>query len=140
MAPAWSVSSNVAVRDPVPPELSFAAATDGGRLVNGEVVWNLGTVQPKERRAVRVTMRAERIATVVNQAVATAEGGIQVEAKAGLEILGIPAFKLEVVDLDDPVEVGKKLTYRIEVTNTGSLPGNQVEVRAVGPQARATTA
>ena len=45
-----------------------------------------------------------------------------------VEIRGIPAFRLEVVDVDDPVEVGARTQYRIDVTNQGSLPGNEVEI------------
>ena len=36
-------------------------------------------------------------------------------------------------DEADPVEVGTRTAYRIEVTNQGSLPGNEVAVAAVLP-------
>src|SRR5207253_339586 len=46
---------------------------------------------------------------------------------------GLPAFRLEVIDVDDPIEVGAKTTYKIEVHNQGSLPGNQVQIIALVP-------
>ena len=47
----------------------------------------------------------------------------------------MPAFHLEVHDLTDPVEVGGKTTYRIEVQNQGTLAGTKVEIIAdVPPQ------
>jgi uncharacterized repeat protein (TIGR01451 family) len=69
----------------------------------------------------------------LNVAVATADPGLQVQAEAAVEILGLPAFRLEVDDVEDPVEVGGRTSYRIVVTNQGSLPGNQVEIAAVLP-------
>jgi uncharacterized repeat protein (TIGR01451 family) len=38
-----------------------------------------------------------------------------------------------VYDLDDPVEVGANTTYKIEVTNQGSLPGNKVQMSCTVP-------
>src|SRR5262249_48929941 len=49
-------------------------------------------------------------------------------------ILGVPAFLLEVSKAGDPVAVGGKVTYRIAVTNTGTLPANQVEIVATVPE------
>jgi hypothetical protein len=69
----------------------------------------------------------------VNRATATADPGVQASAEAAIEIRGLPAFRLEVVDLKDPVEVGGKTTYKIDVMNQGSLPGNQVEIHAIAP-------
>jgi uncharacterized repeat protein (TIGR01451 family) len=126
--------ANVIVRDQLPPELAFTSASDGGQPVQGAVVWNLGTLQPRDQKVVHVTTRCLRIAPrVVNVAVATADPGLQVQAEAPVEIRGLPAFRLEVVDTDDPVEVGSRTTYRIDVTNQGSLPGNQIEIMALVP-------
>lgn len=130
--------SNVVVRDRLPAELSFVSATEGGQLAEGQVVWNLGTLQPNEQKLVQVlTKCAQMTPRAVNVAAASADPGIQVQSEAPIEIRGLPAFRLEVVDVDDPVEVGNKTTYKIDVTNQGSLPGNRVEIIAnVPPQMR----
>jgi uncharacterized repeat protein (TIGR01451 family) len=126
--------TGVVVRDQLPAEMSFQSAGQNGQLVNSEVVWNLGTLAPREQRTVQLVTRSERIApAAVNVAVATADPGLKEEARAPLEIIGIPAFRLEVIKLGDPVEIGKRLTYEIAVTNTGSLPANQVKVDAFVP-------
>jgi uncharacterized repeat protein (TIGR01451 family) len=132
--PADVPLTNVVVRDQLPLELAFVSATAGGQPANGQVLWNLGVLQPREQRLVQVTTRCLRITPrAVNVAVATADPGLQVQAEAALEIRGLPAFRLEVVDVDDPIEVGARTMYKIDVTNQGSLPGNQVEILAIVP-------
>src|SRR5205823_6072670 len=60
--------------------------------------------------------------------------GLQEQADAAMEIRGVPAFKLDVSTAGDPVALGGKVTYQISVTNTGTLPGNQVEIVAAIPK------
>jgi uncharacterized repeat protein (TIGR01451 family) len=65
--------------------------------------------------------------------VATADPGVQEQAEAALEILGLPAYSLDIRKRGDPVPVGGRMTYEIAVTNNGSLPGTGVEVVARVP-------
>ncbi len=125
---------NVVVRDRLPPELVFVSATQPGQLAAGEVVWNVGNLQPREQRLLQVTARCQGLTrSALHQALATADPGLRVEAQATVEILGIPALRLEMRDQEDPVELGKRVTYLIDVTNTGSLPANEVEIKAILP-------
>ena len=39
---------------------------------------------------------------------------------------GIPAIRVELIDLDDPIRVGDETTYEIRVTNTGSASDSQL--------------
>ncbi len=126
--------TNVVVRDPLPPELVFLTATEGGQLTGSEVVWNLGNLQPGEQKVVQVTTRAARLTRqAVNAAVVTADGGLQERAEAAIEIRGVPALDFEVTKVGDPVALKDKVTYTIAVTNRGSLPANGVELSATVP-------
>jgi uncharacterized repeat protein (TIGR01451 family) len=126
--------NNVVVRDLLPAEVTFQSASNGGQLKDGQIVWNLGSLQPKEQKVVQVTAKATKLAQqAINLAVASAEPGLEAQDKAAIQIRGLPAFRLEVYDLDDPVEVNGKTSYKIEVTNQGSLPGNQVQITAIVP-------
>jgi len=127
--------TNVVIRDQLPADLGFTSATEGGQFSNNQVIWNIGTLQPNEQKLVQVTTNCLRITEkAVNVAIATADPGLQVQAEAGVEIRGLPAFMLEVVDNPDPIEVGGRTTYTINVTNQGSLPGNQVQITAYVPK------
>jgi len=126
--------TNVLVRDRLPPELRFESATQGGQPGAGEVLWRLGTLAAREQRILQVTTIADKLTgAAVQVGEATADPGMRAQAQASLEIVGIPALRMEVVDEGDPVEVGKTVTYRIEITNTGSLPAKQVAIKAFVP-------
>ncbi len=128
--------TNVIVRDLLPPELGFISATEGGQPADGQVVWNLGTMQPRQERTLQLTTKCLRIARqALNVATVTGDPGLQERAELPIEILGLPAFRLEVIDVDEPVEVNGKTSYRISVTNQGSLPGTGIEIVAIAPPA-----
>lgn len=49
-------------------------------------------------------------------------------------MVGIPAVLLEVIDLEDPIEVGNPVTYEIRVTNQGSAPGTNIRLTCLLPE------
>jgi uncharacterized repeat protein (TIGR01451 family) len=125
---------NLIVRDQLPPELTFVSAGQGGTPVNGEVVWQLGTIKPSEQKSLDLTAQCVKpTPRSLNVAVATATPGLTVQTESAIEIDGLPALRLDVQDLKDPVEVGGNTRYQIDVLNQGTLAGTKVEVRAVVP-------
>jgi uncharacterized repeat protein (TIGR01451 family) len=126
--------TNVVVRDKLPPELQFTSAGQGGQQVAGEVVWNLGTLNPREERALQLSTRALSLTKAAVQAVtATADPGLRKDAQASLEIFGLPALKTEFRDLEDPVQVGQKVRYELKITNQGDLPAKDIDIKATVP-------
>jgi uncharacterized repeat protein (TIGR01451 family) len=138
------------VSDILPPELVFVEATEGGRLQGREVVWQVGDLAPNQQKQLQLTTASPRTTPqTLNTATAVARvsgGGpatadVRVKADASIAVLGLPAYKMTVEDHDDPVAVGGRTAYRIRVTNTGSLPGDRVQVTAAVPaQMRVLTA
>ena len=150
--------SNVVLRAALPPEVTFRKATGDGKLVNGQVQWNLGMAPPRAGNrpqgitleltvaCTKLTERAVLSAAVTADPLVARDGTMQpvaldrqkapeARAEAALEILGTPSLSMEVFDLDDPVEVGKRTTYGIKVLNAGTLGAGPVEVAAdVPPQ------
>jgi uncharacterized repeat protein (TIGR01451 family) len=43
-------------------------------------------------------------------------------------------LRLEAMDVGDPAEIGKQVSYHVEVENTGNLPANQVQIKAFIPE------
>jgi uncharacterized repeat protein (TIGR01451 family) len=140
--PGETTLDNVVVRDQLPVELTFKNADNDGQANGGTVVWSLGSLKPEESKTVHVTATCARLTPqAVTLATATADPGLQAEDKATIKVLGLPGFRVEVVDLVDPVPVGDKTTYKIDVTNQGSLPGDQVKIVArIPPQMTFLTA
>ncbi len=127
-------AKNTVLTDTMDAGVTFVEATDGGRAEGNKVTWNLGTLEPNQSKAVKVTSRTDAIKTIRNTAVATAvcaEG----QASASTVVKGIPAILLEVEDTDDPVEVGTNTTYVIVVTNQGSANDTNVRIKCEVPDA-----
>ena len=56
------------------------------------------------------------------------ESGLSAEMEHAVLVEGIAAINFEVVDVDDPVEVGGQTTYEIRVVNQGSKAATNVQV------------
>jgi uncharacterized repeat protein (TIGR01451 family) len=125
----------VVLRDQLPAEVTFNAASDGGRLTGNEVVWALGELKPGESKTVRLTMTAARptpksqnLASVV----ATAGDGLtkatlQARAETPLSIKGLPQIKVITVP-PPPLQVGERQQYLVEVLNNGTAVEERVAV------------
>ncbi|OGV62861.1 MAG: hypothetical protein A3K19_26135 [Lentisphaerae bacterium RIFOXYB12_FULL_65_16] len=124
-----AAAANVMVTDTLPAGTTFVSADQGGAYTGGVISWNAGTIAPKESKTFKASVRGDAQGSLVN--VARAEGvcAPAVTAQAATEVAGIPAILLEVVDVSDPIEVGKEETYIITVTNQGSAPDKNVQIK-----------
>lgn len=125
-------ANNTILTDALPAGLDFMSADNGGQFGNGRVAWDLGSIAPGQSKMVRVTAMPRQRGRFENVAMARAycaEG----QASTVLEVRGVPAILLEVVDLADPIEIGQNETYVIEVTNQGTAEGTNILVECVLP-------
>jgi uncharacterized repeat protein (TIGR01451 family) len=118
--------------DQVPSGVDVISASEGGRISGGQVSWNLGTIAPGAGKTVQVTLKPNQIGRLTNTATARALC-TEASASAVLDVQGIPAILLEVIDIDDPVEVGGNVTYEIVVTNQGSSAGTNITLECTLP-------
>ena len=132
--PSDALMTNVVVKDKLPRELQFVNAGQGGQLTAGEVVWNLGNLNPREERTLQLsTVGQELTEAAVQNVTATADPGLRKDAQAALKIFGLPALRTEFVQQGGPVQIGNKITYDLKITNQGTLPANDIDVRAQLP-------
>jgi uncharacterized repeat protein (TIGR01451 family) len=121
-------AKNIIVEDQLPVGVKFVSASDRGKAAAGKVQWNLGTLMPDRSRKVSVTVMPNEAGTLTNTVRATATCAEGVRASVKTSVAGIPAVLLEVIDIDDPVEVGSQTTYVIAATNQGSAPGTNIRI------------
>jgi hypothetical protein len=139
----------------LPVGLEFVAATDGGAFLdaNRAVGWRLPGLAAGTSKTITLKLRAVAptegaIRTVAQAANVTSEptGVIAVEnrtptatpAMKGLEARaetlvkaeGVPALRFEVIDIEDPIEVGKEAMYEIRVVNQGTGACTNVQLVA----------
>jgi len=111
----------------IPMPANFVRADEGGQTSGGVVTWRLGTLAVGAQRALHMVVQPTERAMLKSTATAKA---VCADATAGVstEVRGVPAILLEVVDLNDPVEIGQDETYQIAIVNQGSADGTHIAV------------
>ncbi|MGB0952372.1 MAG: DUF7507 domain-containing protein [Planctomycetota bacterium] len=127
------VARDTKVVDLLPAGTRFVSASDGGRSASGRVTWDLGVMAPKASRTLTLKVAPASIGKYTNTATASAYCASDVSASHTTDVDGIPAILLEVVDLEDPIEVGSTVTYQIRVTNQGTAAGRDIKINAIVP-------
>lgn len=133
--PGTAPAANVLVTHILPVGFEFVSATDGALFdpASRTVTWKLGSQPAGTRRALGVKSRANAVGDQSLRLVATADRGLEARTDGILAVEGIPALRLEVVDVEDPVEVGGELVYEVRVVNQGSCPCTNLQIRVQVP-------
>jgi uncharacterized repeat protein (TIGR01451 family) len=120
--PGSAPASNVTVSGLIPDGFKFISASDGGRhdFATRTVSWYLGDLTPNQTREMSIELLAINTGDYKVLAQVSAARGLKNEADVPTRIEGLSALLMEMIDLDDPVEVGADTSYEIRVTNTGS--------------------
>ncbi len=146
--PGTAGTDPVSVSTVVPSGFDFVQASDGGSLnpTTREVTWKLGGLEASKGKAISLRLKtiapcdatlktvARTVPTVTEQPgdgvqpAAAQARGLEVKAETTVKAEGVPALRFEVVDLEDPVEVGKEAIYEIKVVNQGTGPCTNVLV------------
>jgi uncharacterized repeat protein (TIGR01451 family) len=133
--PGDAPTTNVSVSTQVPNGFKFIGATDGGQhdFNTRTVSWFLGEVGPSQTREVKFEVLAISPGDHKFKATATAARGLAVDSECVTKVEGVSALLTEVVDTEDPIEVGAGTTYEIRVTNTGSKTENDIKLLCTVP-------
>jgi uncharacterized repeat protein (TIGR01451 family) len=123
-------AKNTVLEGTLPASARFVSATNGGQYVGGKVRWNVGNLNADESKTVSVNATAVGAGEAKAQASVGAYCADVATAMASTEIVGIPAVLLEVVDVEDPIEIGQSETYVITVTNQGTAPDTNIKIVA----------
>lgn len=125
-------------------------ASDGGTCNGRTVTWRLPALPAGSNRTVTLKLRAAVASDAQGTALRTVAqagpanvapaGGVAVavrpgrglEAKAETQVVaeGVAAVRFDVVGLENPVAVGKEVTYEIRVMNSGTGPCSNVQLAA----------
>lgn len=116
-----------------PEGLEFVSASDGGNYEPGTrtVTWNLGPQAAGTKKNVTLKLRAGVAGKIAVRALTQSTGAkLKAEAESVLNVQGVPAVNFEVVNIENPAEVGKEVTYEIRVLNQGTCPLTNVRLAA----------
>lgn len=110
--------------------LTYVSSTEGGSGSGSSANWNLGTLKAGEERRLEFRVDGTRIAEGNVTVAAKGDCAAEVRDSEPVDVQGIPAILLEVIDITDPVRVGDSTTYVITATNQGSAVGTNIKIEA----------
>lgn len=112
----------------IPAGATSVEATTGATLSGTKLIWQLDTLEANASKRVRVSYIPTKAGSMTNTATVTAYCAETATASVRTMITGIPAIRLDVIDLEDPIEVGRPTTYIITVTNQGTAADTNIRV------------
>jgi uncharacterized repeat protein (TIGR01451 family) len=120
--PGDAPATNVTLNDVVPAGFKYTSSSDGGRhdFSTRTVTWFVGEIAPGASKEVKMECMAINLGEFKFLASAQAARGLKEQKDHVTTVEGLSAIMLEVVDTEDPIEVGADTAYEIRVTNTGS--------------------
>ena len=124
--PGSAPAGNTIVETIIPAGASVQGVTDGGRVVGDRIQWNLGDLGAGDGKTVcaRYTFATRGTFRFAGQVRA---GCLEpVSTICETQVRGVPGVLLEVIDIDDPIEVGATDTYEISVTNQGTAVDSNI--------------
>ncbi len=123
-----AATDNVQVRYKIPEGFEFVSADRGAQFdaATGLLTCFVGRLEQNQISEIRVTLMARKLGECRHIVRATSEQGTVSDAECVTSIEGTSSLSIAVRDLEDPVEVGGKMTYEIRVRNEGSAAAKGV--------------
>jgi len=123
-------SNNVRVLHRVPEGFKFLRADKGGQYDDATrtISWFVGHLEAGEKMQLKTELTASQIGSFLHCVGAVAENGSRCESELETQVEGTASLVLEIVDLDDPVEVGTETAYEVRVRNDGTIPAQNVGI------------
>ncbi len=141
--PGTAATREVELAAVLPKGLKFVEANNAGQYdgATGTVYWSLEELPPGETGTVSVTALPIEPGELRLHVKGRAQQGLTDEHDEIVTVEGIAAILFELVDINDPIEVGGETTYEIRVINQGSKSASDVRVVALlPPQLQAVSA
>ena len=121
-------TNNVRLMHKIPEGFKFVSASKGATYDGPTRIlsWFVGKLDANKTAEMEVELVAEQIGEFVHYIRATSEHGTSIDSQMLTRVEGASALLLEVVDLDDPVEVGSETAYEVTIHNQGSAAAQKV--------------
>jgi len=113
---------------PIPAGATATDINEGGASADGIVSWQIHDLQTNEVKKLCAVFKRNEIGVLAFTATAKGDCAQPTLSECTTRIIGIPAILLDAVDLEDPVEVGKDVTYVVKITNQGTAVGTRIRI------------
>lgn len=119
---------NVCVRCLFPPDMKPTRATNSGQSFRESVQWIFEKMAPGETKEVKVSLNTSVPGTRALKFVAKADKGKEQEQLVRTEFVGVPSLSWD-ADIPPAASVGRNFTYKVTVSNTGTAPAKNVQLK-----------
>jgi uncharacterized repeat protein (TIGR01451 family) len=109
------------VTAPVPAGTTFVSADNGGAQAGGNVVWNVGNLNPKESKTFTMVVRSGAAGNINASATASCGCAAPVTDQCSTGVRGVPDIGTSIEDDDGVIQVGSPHSYRYVVKNQGQV-------------------
>ena len=125
-----AAANNVRVVQAVPAGFTFVRADKSGRFdaTSSQIVWFLGRLEAGQSVELSAELAAAKLGAYRNTVTVYGEQGIKAEATVQTEVEGTASLVVEIIDLNDPIEVGAETGYEVRVRNEGTKAARGVDV------------
>jgi len=123
-------SDNVRAVYKIPDGFRFGRAKQGGKFdkSTNAVNWFVGRLESGQTAKLKLALMAIQPGTYLHQGGALSEHGARASTQFESHVEGTASLVLEIIDLDDPVEVGAETAYEVRVRNEGSKAAQNVGI------------
>jgi uncharacterized repeat protein (TIGR01451 family) len=130
-----ATANEAVLNETLPAGFEYLMSTDGGQYEPSTrtITWRWSEMAMGAKRTLSYRVRAIAVGEQIDRATARADRGPDARAETTFLVEGVAAMSLEVVDLEDPIEVGGELTYEVRVVNQGSCACSNIQIVALAP-------
>ncbi|MFO0917685.1 MAG: hypothetical protein U0872_05145 [Planctomycetaceae bacterium] len=123
-------NNNVRVTQAVAEGFQFVSADHGGKYEPSQktISWFLGRLEPGQSIQVACELLPAELGEFSQKFQVVSDAGAKAESVVETQIDGAPKLTMEVVDIDDPVEVGVETAFEIRLKNSGTKAATHVTV------------
>ena len=121
---------------PVPAGATLTKMTEGGVTSEGKVIWDISSLAPQASRRFCAVLVVPQSGSLPLAPTVQGVCAPPAESHCLTRVVGVPAVLIEVIDLEDPVEVGNQATYEIRILNQGSEIGTNLRLLCTLPDSQ----
>ncbi len=118
---------------PIPSGSTLTGSTEGSSAADGRLVWTFANFAPQASQRVCATFTLRQPGALAFAPAARGACAPPVQSQCATKVAGVAGVLVEVVDLEDPIEVGHEITYDIKVTNQGSATLTNIRLACTVP-------
>jgi len=126
-------AAKLQVNGRVPDKLKIVKASEPGIVLDNDIAWNLGDLEPGMSRTMELTLRATEAGEFCLKVNAIADYAAKKEVEFCTKFQGMSALSVEMHDSEDPIFIGYKTSYPLVIRSMGTAPATNIRVRAFIP-------